>query len=162
MATSQSRQPTKSRLRTAAAVAVPPLTLLLFVATPAAPTAASAATPGPDNRPSSVTTGSPTPCDPVVFPECPAPSPSIIVISPVPLGSPSPEATPSYLVGIPSPSVDPGINNGGTPIPLGGGFNDIPSPVSGSPVSARSHNSAPRGAPLPVPLLGPLVLVRVS
>ncbi len=162
MATSQFRRPTRSWLRAAAAIAVPPLALLLFVATPAAPTVASAATPGPDNRPSQVSTDSPTPCDPIVFPDCPAASPSIIVISPVPLQSPSPEATPSYLVGIPSPSVDPGVNNGGTPIPLGGGFNAFPSPVSGGPVSAVSDNSGPGGPPLPLLLIGLLVLVGVA
>ncbi len=161
MSTSQTRRRTRSRLRTAAALAVPPLTILLFVATPAAPSAI-AATPGTDNKPSPVSTDSPTPCDPNIIPDCPAASPSIIVISPVPLQSPSPQATPSYLVGIPSPSVDPGVNNGGTPIPLGGGFNAFPSPVSGGPVSAVSDNSGPGGPPLPLLLIGVLVLVGVA
>src|SRR5258708_4525583 len=163
MATSHSRQPTRSWLRAAAALAVPPLTAALFVATPAAPTVARAATPSADNKPSATSTDPPPPtCDPNLSPDCPAASPSIIVISPVPMQSPSPQPTPSYLVGIPSPSVDPGVNNGGTPIPLGGGFNAFPSPISGGPVSAVSDNSGAGGPPLPLLLIGVLVLVGVA
>lgn len=89
-------------------------------------------------------------------------SPSVIVISPVPLESPSPVPTPSYLIGVPSPSVDPGINNGGTPIPLGGGFNEIPSPYGG-PVSAVSDSGGGGGGPpLPLLLIGMLVLVAAA
>jgi hypothetical protein len=86
----------------------------------------------------------------------PSSSPEIVVISPVPLDSPSPAVTPSYLIGIPSPSVDPGVT-GGTPIPLGGGFNDLPSP---GPVSAVSDNgSGGGGFPGPLMLIGMLLLV---
>jgi hypothetical protein len=82
-----------------------------------------------------------------------------VVISPVPLDSPSPAVTPSYLIGIPSPSVDPGVT-GGTPIPLGGGFNDLPSP---GPVSAVSDNgSGGGGFPGPLMLIGMLVLVAAA
>jgi hypothetical protein len=82
-----------------------------------------------------------------------------VVISPVPLDSPSPAVTPSYLIGIPSPS-PPGADIGGTPIPLGGGFNDLPSP---GPVSAVSDGgSGGGGSPTPLVLIGMLLLVAAA
>jgi hypothetical protein len=77
----------------------------------------------------------------------------------VPVASPSPSVTPSYLIGIPSPTVDPGVT-GGTPIPLGGGFNDLPSP---GPVSAVvDAGSGGGGFPGPLLLIGMLLLVAAA
>jgi hypothetical protein len=171
MATRDISRPGRRRLRTAAALAIPPLTALLFFATPPTPLAASAASPaarvsptcanqiGQKCPPTQDPSASPCPSN-RLFTDCsPSPSPEIIVISPVPLDSPSPNGTPSYLIGIPSPSVDPGIDNGGTPIPLAGGFKDLPSP---GPLSVASDNSGGGGLPGPLLLLGVLLLVGAA
>jgi len=109
-------------------------------------------------------TPTPTPCfspDPSTLVECsPSSSPEIIVISPVPQDSPSPYVTPSYLVGIPSPSVDPGVDTGGTPIPLAGGFNDLPSPGPVTAVSDTGNGGG--GIPGPLALIGWLLLVGAA
>jgi hypothetical protein len=73
----------------------------------------------------------------------------------VPLDSPSPVPTPSYLIGIPSPSIDPGLGDIGTPIPLAGGFNAR----SPGPVSAVSDSQGGGGIPGPLLLIGILMLV---
>lgn len=165
MANRDISRPGRRRLRTAAALAIPPLTALLFFATPPAPLAASASSPAAKVKPVCTPAGqecpSPTPClSNDFFSNCsPSPSPEIIVISPVPLDSPSPDVTPSYLLGIPSPSVDPGVNDGGTPIPLVGGFNDLPSP---GPLSVASDNGGGGGLPGPLVLLGVLLLLGAA
>jgi hypothetical protein len=159
----------RRRLRTAAALALPPLTALLFFATPPAPLAASALSPAakpPPPPPPTCLIGcpptqnpSPSPCfSNDFFTDCsPSPSPAIIVISPVPLDLPSRAVTPSYLIGIPSPSVDPGVDTGGTPIPLGGGFKDLPSPAPVAAVPDTGNGGG--GGPGPWLLIGLLLLV---
>jgi hypothetical protein len=171
MANRDISRPGRRRLRTAAALAIPPLTALLFFATPPAPLAASALSPAAKVKPTCTPqigqgcqpthNPSPTPClSNYFFSNCsPSPTPEIIVISPVPLDSPSPDVTPSYLLGIPSPSVDPGVNDGGTPIPLVGGFNDLPSP---GPLSVASDNGGGGGLPGPLVLLGVLLLLGAA
>ncbi len=168
MANMDISRPGRRRLRIAAALAIPPLTALLFFATPPAPLAANASSPAAVSPTCTNETRSPG-CPPThdpspspclsndFFSNCsPSPSPEIIVISPVPLDPPSPAVTPSYLLGIPSPSVDPGVNDGGTPIPLVGGFNDLPSP---GPLSVASDNGGGGGLPGPLVLLGVLLLL---
>lgn len=171
MANRDISRPGRRRLRTAAALAIPPLTALLFFTTPPAPLAASASSPAARVKPTCTPqigqgcqpphNPSPTAClSNDFFSSCsPSPTPEIIVISPVPLDSPSPDVTPSYLLGIPSPSVDPGVNDGGTPIPLVGGFNDLPSP---GPLSVASDNGGGGGLPGPLVLLGVLLLLGAA
>ncbi len=169
MATRHISRPGRRRFRTAAALAIPPLTVLLFFATPPAP---ASATTGAAAVNAAATCGRRHPCpspnnDPTPTPSCnlgnfpftdcsPSPSPEIIVISPVPLDSPSPAVTPSYLLGLP---VDPGLADAGTPIPLAGGFNNLPSP---GPLSVASDNGGGGGIPGPLVLLGVLLLVGAA
>src|ERR1700694_2133193 len=59
-----------------------------------------------------------SPCD-VDCPASPTPSPIILVISPVPLGPPSPPTTPSYLIGRASPPPSAPADTGGSAGPPG-------------------------------------------
>jgi hypothetical protein len=128
-----------------------------LLAAPAAPIAASAAD-LPTRSPSPTCPSPPPPAANLSLDACPAPpSPEIVVISPVPLDPPPPPSTPSYLIGTLPPTPAPSPDTAGSPVPLGGGFNNLPSPNSAVPTSSSS-NSGGGGLPLPLVLAGFVVL----
>jgi hypothetical protein len=106
---------------------------------------------------------SPSPCFVVFDVVClDSPSPEIVVISPVPLDPAPPPGTPSYLIGtLTSPSPSPPADTGGSPVPLGGGFNDLPTPNPAAATSS-SGNSGGGGLPLPLLLAGFLILAGAA
>jgi hypothetical protein len=174
MAITARRRPRQRRLRVMVGVAVLIGAGLLSYATPPGPMSARADPPRvrvtcppercpPPSPPRPV--ASISPCDPLLG-ECPAspsPSPSIVVISPVPLDSPSPPTTPSYLIGRPSPSPSAAAaDTGGPPVPLGGGFADLPTPSSGAVSSISDSGNRGDGLPLPLLLLGFLFVAGVA
>jgi hypothetical protein len=114
----------------------------------------------PPSPPPPVVSVSPT-CD-VDCPASPSPSPIILVISPVPLGPPSPPTTPSYLIGRPSPAPSAPADTGGSPVPLGGGFGDLPTPSAGAVSSISDSGNRGDGLPLPLILLGFLFVAGVA
>ena len=156
MATSSTRRSRPRRLRRLAGVAVLLGAGLPILAAPAAPIAASAADVA--RSPSPTCPSPPLPVGNLSIDACPAsPSPEIVVISPVPLDPPPPPSTPSYLIGTLPPTPAPSPDAAGSPVPLGGGFNNLPSPNTSVPTSSSS-NSGGGGIPLPLLLAGFVVL----
>lgn len=92
-----------------------------------------------------------------------SPSPEIVVISPVPLDPPPPPSTPSYLIGtLAPPSPTPPTDSAGSPVPLGGGFNTLPTNNPAAATSSSSGNSSGGGPPLPLFLAGFLLVVGAA
>jgi hypothetical protein len=117
-------------------------------------------TPPPPTYPAA----SPTPTDCFFFPDaCASPTPSVLVVSPVPADpSPSP-STPSYLKGLgPSPTQNAdGSSVISSPVPLGGGFVDqLPTP-SEQATAASAADLTPHqgGVPLPFVAVGVLLIL---
>ena len=97
---------------------------------------------------------SPTPnCSPD-SPDCPSPTPSEVVVSPVaPDASASPTTQP-YLQGtLPSPSPSPQTDTTSSAVPLGGGFVDqLPTPSSDA-TNVPTGSLAPHQSGLPLPFI---------
>ena len=97
-------------------------------------------------------TASPTPnCFPY---DCPSPSPSDVVVSPVaPDVTPSPSPQPYHQGTLPSPSPSGPSDTAASPVPLGGGFLDeLPTPSSAA-TNAPTSALAPHQGGLPLPFL---------